>query len=71
MKSKVFLGARLVCYLPHVVVITMLHWFSGQGNDGDGGRIPGTARAHPQIFQGTAGWGRQIIYIYIYIYIYI
>jgi hypothetical protein len=43
----------------------MLHWFSGRGNDGDGGRVPGMARAHPQIFQGTVGWGRQL-YIYIY-----
>jgi hypothetical protein len=37
------------------------------GTAGTGGRVPGTAKAHPQIFQGTAGWGRKYIYIYIYI----
>lgn len=29
----------------------MLHWFWGWVNDGDGGHIPKTARAHPQNFQ--------------------
>jgi hypothetical protein len=34
---------------------------------GTGGRVPGTARAHPQIFQGTAIGDDNNIYIYIYI----
>jgi hypothetical protein len=33
--------------------------FRDGGTAGTGGRVPGTARAHPQILGGTAGWGRQ------------